>query len=277
MVLYGSSYPVGKLGIDTIPPLLFTSLRLGLIFLAFLPFFRLRLPERHLLKPLLGFSLAMGIGTYVTMYYALEQLSIVAPIIIGAQLSIPFGLILSLVFLKEKISFKRWVLIFLSFIGIVIIAYDPRIINDIFGLLLVMIMAFFYALSNLMARVLKEVDTATLNGWHGLIAFIPVAALTLVIEGNPLNYLVPVNSLAVFTVLHTALVVSVFGHAGMFYLYKFYPISNVLPFYSLFPIFGLIFAFILFNEILSIHEIVGGFLILGSVFLIHKENKKNNS
>ncbi len=277
MVLYGSSYPVGKLGIDTIPPLLFTSLRLGLIFLAFLPFFRLRLPERHLLKPLLGFSLAMGIGTYATMYYALEQLSIVAPIIIGAQLSIPFGLMLSLVFLKEKISFKRWVLIFLSFIGIVIIAYDPRIINDIFGLLLVMIMAFFYALSNLMARILKEVDTATLNGWHGLIAFIPVAALTLVIEGNPLNYLVPVNSLAVFTVLHTALVVSVFGHAGMFYLYKFYPISNVLPFYSLFPIFGLIFAFILFNEILSIHEIVGGFLILGSVFLIHKENKKNNS
>ena len=276
MVLYGSSYPVGKLGIDTIPPLLFTSLRLGLIFLAFLPFFRLRLPERHLLKPLLGFSLAMGIGTYVTMYYALEQLSIVAPIIIGAQLSIPFGLILSLVFLKEKISFKRWVLIFLSFIGIVIIAYDPRIINDIFGLLLIMVMAFFYALSNLMARVLKEVDTATLNGWHGLIAFIPVAALTLVIEGNPLNYLMPVNSLAVFTVLHTALVVSVIGHAGMFYLYKFYPISNVLPFYSLFPIFGLIFAFILFNETLSIHEIVGGFLILGSVFLIHKENKKNS-
>ena len=95
MVLYGSSYPVGKLGIDTIPPLLFTALRLGLIFLAFLPFFKLKLPEKHLLMPLLGFSFAMGIGTYVTMYYALEQLSIVAPIIIGAQLSIPFGLILT--------------------------------------------------------------------------------------------------------------------------------------------------------------------------------------
>ena len=227
MVLYGSSYPVGKLGIDTIPPLLFTALRLGLIFLAFLPFFKLKLPEKHLLRPLLGFSLAMGIGTYVTMYYALEQLSIVAPIIIGAQLSIPFGLMLSLVFLREKISLRRWVLIFLSFIGIVIIAYDPRIIDDKFGLLLVIVMAFFYALSNLMARVLKEVDTATLNGWHGLIAFIPVAVLTLVFEGNPLNYLTPINGLAVFTVFHTALIVSAIGHAGMFYLYKFYPISNL--------------------------------------------------
>ena len=138
-------------------------------------------------------------------------------------------------------------------------------------------MAFFYALSNLMARVLKAVDTATLNGWHGLIAFIPVAVLTLIIEGNPINYLMPINGLVVFTVLHTALIVSVIGHAGMFYLYKFYPISNVLPFYSLFPIFGLILAFIIFAETLSIHEIVGGILILGSVFFIHKENKKDNS
>ena len=277
MVLYGSSYPVGKLGIDTIPPLLFTALRLALIFLAFLPFFRFKLPEKKLLKPLVGFSLSMGIGTYVTMYYALEQLSIVAPIIIGAQLSIPFGLMLSLFFLGEDISIKRWILIFLSFIGIIIIAYDPRIIDDKFGLLLVIVMAFFYALSNLMARVLKEVDTATLNGWHGLIAFIPVASLTLIIEGNPLNYLLPVNGVAIFTILHTALIVSAIGHAGMFYLYKFYPISNVLPFYSLFPIFGLMLAFIMFAETLSIHEIVGGILILGSVFLIHRENNKDNS
>ena len=277
MILYGSSYPVGKLGIDTIPPLLFTALRLGLIFLAFLPFFRLRLPDKKLFKPLVGFSLAMGIGTYATMYYALEQLSIVAPIIIGAQLSIPFGLMLSLFFLGEDISLKRWILIFLSFIGIIIIAYDPRIIDDKFGLLLVIVMAFFYALSNLMARVLKEVDTATLNGWHGLIAFIPVAVLTLVIEGNPLNYLLPINGIAIFTILHTALIVSAIGHAGMFYLYKFYPISNVLPFYSLFPIFGLILAFIMFAETLSVQEVVGGILILGSVFLLHQENKKNNS
>jgi O-acetylserine/cysteine efflux transporter len=87
----------------------------------------------------------------------------------------------------------------------------------------------------------------------------------------------PLNGLAIFTVLHTALIVSAIGHAGMFYLYKFYPISNVLPFYSLFPIFGLILAFIIFSEKLSIYEIIGGVLILGSVFLIHKENKKDNS
>ena len=151
MILYGSSYPVGKLGINTIPPLLFTALRVGLIFLAFLPFFKFRLPEKKLIMPLIAFSLIMGIGTYAILYFALERLTIVAPIIIGSQTAIPIGLLLSLFILKESVSFKKWILIIISFIGIIIIAYDPRIVDDKFALLLILGTSFFFALANMMA------------------------------------------------------------------------------------------------------------------------------
>jgi len=274
MVLYGSSYPVGKLGINTIPPLLFTALRVGLIFLAFLPFFKFQLPEKKLIKPLIAFSLIMGIGTYAILYFALERLTIVAPIIIGSQTAIPMGLLLSLFILKESVSFKKWILIIISFVGIIIIAYDPRIVDDKFALVLILGTSFFFALANMMARVLKNVDTAVLNGWHGLISFIPVILLSLYFEGNPLHYLYQIDAVTLFAVLHTALVVSVIGHAGMFYLYKFYPVTNVLPFYSLFPIFGIALTYLIFNETLSIFEIVGGILVIGSAYLIHSENKK---
>ena len=274
MVLYGSSYPVGKLGINTIPPLLFTALRVGLIFLAFLPFFKFQLPEKKLIKPLIAFSLIMGIGTYAILYFALERLTIVAPIIIGSQTAIPMGLLLSLFVLKESVSFKKWILIIISFIGIIIIAYDPRIVDDKFALVLILATSFFFALANMMARVLKNVDTAVLNGWHGLISFIPVILLSLYFEGNPLNYLHSIDGVTLFAVLHTALAVSVIGHAGMFYLYKFYPVTNVLPFYSLFPIFGIALTYLIFNETLSIYEVVGGVLVIGSAYLIHSENKK---
>ena len=274
MVLYGSSYPIGKLGIDTIPPLLFTALRVGLIFLAFLPFFRFRLPEKKLIKPLVAFSLIMGIGTYAILYFALERLTIVAPVIIGSQTAIPMGLLLSLVVLNEKVSIKKWILIILSFVGIIIIAYDPRIVDDKFALLLILGTSFFFALANMMARVLKNVDTAVLNGWHGLISFIPVMLLSVFFEGNPMNYLTQIDGVTLFAVLHTALIVSVIGHAGMFYLYKFYPVTNVLPFYSLFPIFGIALTYLIFNETLSIYEVVGGILVIGSAYLIHSENKK---
>ena len=277
MILYGSSYPIAKLGINTIPPLLFTALRVGLIFIAFLPFFRFRLPEKKLIKPLIAFSLIMGIGTYAILYYALERLTIVAPVIIGSQTAIPIGLLLSFFILNEKVSIKKWILIIISFLGIAIIAYDPRIVNDKFALLLIFGSSFFFALSNMMARVLNDVDTVVLNGWHGLISFIPLILLSFYFEGNPLNYLIPINGIAIFTVLHTALIVSVIGHAGMFYLYKFYPVTTVLPFYSLFPIFGIILTFIIFGETLSIHEVIGGILVIGSAYLIHSENKRELS
>ena len=270
MILYGSSYPVGKLGINTIPPLLFTALRVGLIFLAFLPFFKFRLPEKKLIMPLIAFSLIMGIGTYAILYFALERLTIVAPIIIGSQTAIPIGLLLSLFILKESVSFKKWILIIISFIGIIIIAYDPRIVDDKFALLLILGTSFFFALANMMARVLKNVDTAVLNGWHGLISFIPVILLSLYFEGNPINYLYPIDGVTLFAVLHTALIVSVIGHAGMFYLYKFYPVTNVLPFYSLFPIFGILLTFLIFGEVPTILFIIGGTIVISSVFLLHK-------
>ena len=89
-----------------------------------------------------------------------------------------------------------------------------------------------------------------------------------------MNYLTQIDGITLFAVLHTALIVSVIGHAGMFYLYKFYPVTNVLPFYSLFPIFGIALTYLIFNETLSIYEVVGGILVIGSAYLIHLENKK---
>ena len=218
----------------------------------------------------------MGVGTYVSMYYALERLEIVAPIIIGAQLSIPFGIILSSVFLRESITANRAFLILSSFIGIIIIAYDPRIIDDKIASVLFISMAFFYAVSNMLARSLRDVDTSVMNGWHGIISFVPIILLSFYFEGNPSDLLRNIDSITIFSVLHCALVVSAMGHVGMFYLYKFYPVSKVLPFYSLFPIFGILLTIIMFSEILSMYEIIGGIMVIGSSYMIHIENKRES-
>ena len=163
MVLYGSAYPVGKIGTLDAPPLFLSAMRVLCVFLFFLPFFKFRLPPRQLYLPLVGFAASMGVCTYAFMYYALSFTSIVAPIIIGAQLAIPFGLILSLIFLKEEISLFKWTLIFFAFAGIVVIAYDPNFINERIALIFCILMAFFYALANMMARRLKDIDTSVLN------------------------------------------------------------------------------------------------------------------
>ena len=273
MLMYGSAYPVGKIGTNLIPPLLMGSLRVLFLFIFILPFFNFKIP-RYNFSILIFFSVVMGFFVYGLLYLALDFSSLIAPIIIGTQMAVPFGLILSLFILREKISFKKWILIFFSFIGIIILAYDPRFGKELLGLLMIVIMAFFYALANILSRFLKDIDTMTQMGWHCIIGFILLIFCSYIFEGNPIENLFPINYSAMITVIHASLFVSLIGHGGLFYLYKFYPVSSVLPFYSLFPIFGLILTFFIFLEIPGIFEIVGGTIVVGSVYLIYLENKK---
>ena len=135
-------------------------------------------------------------------------------------------------------------------------------------------MAFFYASANMMARYLNEIDTSALNGWCNFFAFFPLLIGSIFLDGNTLSIITKLNLSTILVILHASLIVSVIGHAGMFYLYRFYPVNMVLPFYSLFPIFGIILTFLMFDEVITIQQLIGGLLVIGSVYLIHVENRK---
>jgi O-acetylserine/cysteine efflux transporter len=126
----------------------------------------------------------------------------------------------------------------------------------------------------MMARYLKEIDTSVLNGWCNFIAFFPLIFASYFIDGNPINIISNLNNSTFIVILHASLIVSVIGHAGMFYLYRFYPVATVLPFYSLFPIFGIVLTYLMFREILTMQQFIGSVLVIGSIYLIHRENKK---
>jgi O-acetylserine/cysteine efflux transporter len=274
MFFFGSVYPLGKIGTNNIPPILFSSLRVLIIFIGIIPFFKFKLPSIKLILPLLFFSITMGIGVYVTLYVALDISSLVSPIIIGTQLTVPFGLILSFIFLNEKISIKKFFLIIIAFLGVVIVSFDPRIGDEWLALLIISLMAFFYAVANMLSRYLKEIDTISQIGWHSLISCIPLFIISYIIEGDPVEILFPMSFTTFLIILHASLIVSLIGHGSIFYLYKFYPVSTVLPFYSLFPIFGIFFTFLIFYELPNLFEYIGGTIVIGSVYLIHLENKK---
>ena len=270
--MYGSAYPIGKIGINHFPPLLMGSLRVLFLFLFILPFFRFSIPKKNF-KHLLLFSFVMGVCVYAFCYLALDFSTLISPIIIGAQLTIPFGLILSKFMLKENISLKKWILIFSSFCGIVIVAYDPRFGEEIYGLIFIAIMAFFYALANILSRYLKNINIVDQIGWHSFIGFIILIFASIFIDGNPFNYLYPINYGGLLTAFHAGVFVSLIGHGGLFYLYKYYPVATVLPFYSLFPLFGIALTLIIFLEIPGLYEIIGGIIVIGSVYLIQLQDK----
>ena len=271
MIAHGSAFPVAKLALNnSVPPILMASLRMGLVFIILIPFWRFKLPEKKYLKSLIAFSISMGVLVYVFMNLSLYHSSIISPIILGSQLAIPFGILASAVMLGENISIKKWLLIFSSFIGILIIFFDPKLANNFLGLFYASLMALSFGLSQVYSRELRNLDISLLNAFVGWIGFLILLIISVFIEGDIILNIISINVDSWMLISYQAIVVSLGAHLLMFYLYKFYTVGKIFPFYSLFPIFGIILTFLVFGEIPTLLFILGGIIVISSVFFLHK-------
>ena len=271
MIAHGSAFPVAKLALNnSVPPILMASLRMGLVFIILVPFWRFKLPEKKYLKSLIAFSISMGVLVYVFMNLSLFHSSIIAPIILGSQLAIPFGILASAFLLNENISKNKWILIFTSFLGIVIIFFDPKLTENYLGLFFASLMALFFGLAQVYSRQLKELPISMINASTGIFGFIILIIISVFIEGNVQENIKQINFESWMLISYQAVIVSLCAHLLMFYLYKFYTVGKIFPFYSLFPIFGIILTYLVFGEVPTILFILGGIIVITSVFFLHK-------
>ena len=94
--------------------------------------------------------------------------------------------------------------------------------------------------------------------------------ISVFIEGNLQKNIEQINFESWMLISYQAVIVSLCAHLLMFYLYKFYTVGKIFPFYSLFPIFGIILTYLVFGEVPTILFILGGIIVITSVFFLHK-------
>ena len=270
-IVHGSAFPFTKLVLnDSVPPILMASLRMGLVLAILIPFWKFKIPEKKYLPSLIAFSISMGVLVYVFMTLSLYYSSIISPVIVGSQLAIPFGILASAFMLGENISSKKWVLIFTAFVGIIIIFFDPKLANNLLGLFFASLMALFFGLAQVYSRQLKNLDTSILNSSVALFGFIILFIISNFIEGETILNIKNISPSSWMLISYQAIVVSLCAHLLMFYLYKFYTVGRIFPFYSLFPIFGIAMTFLIFGEVPTILFVIGGIIVISSVFFLHK-------
>ena len=271
MAAHGSAFPVAKLALNnSVPPILMASLRMGLVLIILIPFWRFKIPDKKYFPSLIAFSISMGVMVYVFMNLSLYHSTIISPIIVGSQLAIPFGILASAIMIGENISRNKWILIFTAFIGILIIFFDPKLNDNFLGLFFASLMALFFGLSQVYSRQLKDLDTSLINSSIGLFGFIFLFIISYFIEGDTISNFKLISLESWLLISYQAVVVSLCAHLLMFYLYKFYTVGQIFPFYSLFPIFGIILTFLVFGEVPTILFILGGIIVITSVFFLSK-------
>ena len=270
-IAHGSAFPITKLVLnDSVPPILMSSLRMGLVLIILIPFWKFKMPEKKYIPSLIAFSISMGVLVYAFMTLSLYYSSIISPVIVGSQLAIPFGILASAIILNENISSKKWILIFTSFIGILIIFFDPKLASNFLGLFYASLMALSFGLAQVYSRKLRNLDISLNNAFIGLFGFTILLIVSYFIEGDTVNNISSINFNSWLLISYQAIVVSLGAHLLMFYLYKFYTVGQIFPSYSLFPIFGIGITFLIFGEVPTILFLVGGIIVISSVFLLHK-------
>ena len=270
-IAYGSAFPITKLALnDSVPPILMASLRMGIVLILLIPFWKFRIPEKKYIPSLIAFSFSMGVMVYVFMTLSLYYSSIISPVIVGSQLAIPFGVLASSIMLNENISSKKWILVLASFVGILIIFFDPKLTNNFLGLFYAALMALSFGLAQVYSRQLKDLDVSLTNAFTGLFGFIILLILSFFIEGDAITNIKLININTWLLIFYQAIVVSLGAHLLMFYLYKFYTVGQIFPSYSLFPIFGIGLTFLIFGEVPTLLFLIGSIIVLCSVYLLHK-------
>ena len=271
MATHGSAFPIAKLALNnSVPPILMASLRMGMVLICLIPFWKFKIPEKKYLPSLLAFSISMGVMVYVFMNLSLHHSSIISPIIIGAQLAIPFGILASAIMLGENISSNKWLLIFAAFIGIIIIFFDPQLGNNFLGLFFASLMALFFALAQVYSRQLRNLDLSLINASTGLVGFFVLIITSYFLEGGIIKNIESINLDSWLLISYQAVIVSLCAHMSMFYLYRYYTVGQIFPFYSLFPIFGIILTFLIFGEVPTILFLIGSIIVISSVFFLQK-------
>ena len=273
-LIFSGAYIAGKAGVGHFPPLFFSAMRFLLVFLALLPFFRRPNIARGHRRHFWGFCLSMGLGVYGSMYLALAAADGVSGILIGTQFSVPMAALLSLWLLGDRITGAVWLGIVLAFIGVMIVGFDSAWVGEYLAFALILFSAFCYATANVISRRLSgAINVLNLNAWMALISTAPMFLLSLIFESGQWQALATADTTDWLVLLYSSLAVSLIGHVGMFTLLRRYPVSQIMPYYVLVPIFGVIGGILFFGETPTARFYLGAVIALSGVYIVNRRGK----
>ncbi len=217
---------------------------------------------------LTGFFLALDLAFYSIslIYTSIAEASLLTNLC-------PFiTTFIAIIFLKEKVSLKYYLVLLVAFIGLLLLMSQAGLSSQhLLGNWLAIISAVFYALFIIFSKKLRDscstfrmMFIASLSG--SIVLFILAFILN--------EQIIPTTARGIAILLAIAL----FGHllGNILYISRIKHISLAMSSLVLLvgPVFALLYGYILFRETFSIQQLVGMFIIILSVYLGKKVLEK---
>ncbi len=269
--IWGFNLVAIKLGVDRFPPVFVGFLRFLIVGLAVLPWLRVRRGEMRwlLIAAIFGGGLQFAI-----MYTGVALSGNMSSVAIAGQLGIPFATILSIVVLGERIRWRRSLGIALSFAGVIVLGFNPEVLESWQGLALIVLGAFIGAIGLVAIKRVRDLNALELQAWLSWGSLPVFLMLSFWLEEGQIESLRKIDLVGAGAVLYSALLASLFAHTAYFALVHRYPVSSVAPLTVLAPVFSIAFAILFLGDVMDWRMIIGGVMTLtGVADIVMREGK----
>jgi O-acetylserine/cysteine efflux transporter len=264
-LMWGLNLIAVKMAVDLISPLTAAWLRQIMVLIICLPALKI-IPGK--MRELLLLGVLSGALFYIFINFSLAVSDNVSALAIAGQLGVPFSLILAIIFLKERIHKIRMIGMGLSFVGVILIVFDPSAASEGAGIALTAAASLTWAICSLIQRRLIGVPVLTIYAWVGLIGSIILLPIAYGFEPESLMR-VPQLPLSTFGwILFSALGSTVIGQGAMSLLLQRHPVSSVVPLTLLTPVISVIVAAYYFGTPLTPIMIIGGLIVMAGVAIV---------
>ena len=263
---WGGNFLASAYALKHFPPFLFTALRLAVVLVCLLPFLKPVPPGQRL--RLAAIALLSGALHFGLNFWALRAAGDISSVAIALQSYIPMSALLAVLLLGERIGWRTGAGIALAFGGVLVLGFDPLVLDAPGALLLTLVAAFMLALGTILMRGLRGVDTFVLQAWTGLIGIPFLLAITYAIEPAPWPRIASASWRDWGGVFYSGLVASLVGHGLLYWLVQRHPVSQVTPYLLLAPVFAITLGVLVWGDRPGPKLVIGGAMVLGGVLLV---------
>jgi O-acetylserine/cysteine efflux transporter len=266
VAVWGTNFPIFKLALGTLPPLLLAVLRFALVLLPaafFIP--RPAVPWRRLA----AYGLLIGAGQFGLLYLAVGGHIAPGLASLVIQIQVFFTIGLAMAATGERLRRFQWVALALATSGVAVIAAHTDAHSTPLGLLMVLGAALCWASGNSVARGMGRVDMLGVVVWSSAFALPPLLLLTLWVDGPAriAQALAAADATVWGVVLWQSVGNSLFGYAVWGWLLARHPAATVVPMALLVPVFGMASSALMLGEPLPPWKLLAAALVMAGLAL----------
>ncbi|HXR96115.1 MAG TPA: EamA family transporter [Rhizomicrobium sp.] len=264
ILVWGVNFAVIRIGLNSLPPLLFAALRFT--FVLFPMIFFLPRPKASWVN-LAFYGLAIGLGQFGFLFIAMNGMISPGLASLVIQMQVFFTIALSMVRSSETLKPYQLMAFALAIAGMAVIVAHNGKGSTILGLVLTLAAAASWALANQASKEAGKVNALSYVVWSSMFSVPPLYLLSLWREGWPAiaTGLLHAGSSTWAVILYQSAGNTMFGYGVWAWLHARYPAATVAPLALLVPVVGFAASALILGEPLQGWKIAAAVLVLAGL------------